>query len=241
MNNLASPWHRRRENEKFDHRDETRDPAPPPPGPFRPQPSKPNPAPTPASAEYQGMLEELHAPAPSPIYLATGQRPLPDDSLKVKQHDTRTALNLKTQSLQITIDRQSATLTLLNLQTHASWVFSLPDQTAAIANITRQQNNWTIPLGNTTLTLQLMTAGMATNHHRPPHPGVGPIPANHPHRRSRSLLRPRRALRPGRPLQHSLRRPSRRPLRRARPQLELRSHPPRLHPHRPRPLCRHSV
>ena len=113
------------------------------------------------SAEYQGMLEELHTPAPSPIYLATGQRPVPDDSLKVKVKNTRTTLNLKTQSMQITIDRQAATLTLLNLQTHASWVFSLPDQTAAIANITRQQNNWTIPLANTTLTVQLMTAGMA--------------------------------------------------------------------------------
>jgi alpha-D-xyloside xylohydrolase len=114
-----------------------------------------------SSAEYQGMLEELHTPAPSPIYLATGQRPLPDDSLKVKQRNTRTTLTLKTQSMQITIDRQAATLALLNLQTHASWVFSLPDQTAAITNVTRQQNNWTIPLGNTTLTLQLMTAGMA--------------------------------------------------------------------------------
>ena len=119
-----------------------------------------------ASAEYQSMLEELHTPAPSPIYLATGQRPLPDDSLKVKQQNTRTTLNLKTQSMQITIDRQSPTLTLLNLQTHASWVLSLPDhslqaQTAAITRITRQRNNWTIPLGNTTLILQLMTAGMA--------------------------------------------------------------------------------
>jgi alpha-glucosidase (family GH31 glycosyl hydrolase) len=114
-----------------------------------------------SSAEYQGMLEELRTPAPSPIYLATGQRPLPDDSLKVKVQNTRTTLNLKTQSTQITIDRQAATLTLLNLQTHASWLFSLPDQTAAITNITRQQNNWTIPLGNTTLILQLMTAGMA--------------------------------------------------------------------------------
>ena len=51
-----------------------------------------------SSAEYQGMLEELHTPAPSPIYLATGQRPLPDQSLKVKQHDTRATLTLKTQS-----------------------------------------------------------------------------------------------------------------------------------------------
>ncbi len=114
-----------------------------------------------SSAEYQGMLQELRAPAPSPIYLATGQRPLPDASLKVKERNTRTAVNLKTQSMEITIDRQAATLTLLNLQTHASWVFSLPDQTAPIANITRQQNNWTIPLANNTLNLELMTAGMA--------------------------------------------------------------------------------
>ncbi|MDT7816019.1 MAG: hypothetical protein QOJ42_5935, partial [Acidobacteriaceae bacterium] len=114
------------------------------------------------SAEYQGMLEELHTPAPSPIYLATGQRPLPDNSLKVKLHNTRNALTLKTQSMQITIDRQAATVTLLNLQTHASWVFSLADQTAPTPpTITRQQNQWTITTGNSTLTLQLMTAGMA--------------------------------------------------------------------------------
>ena len=35
-----------------------------------------------SSAEYQGMLEELHAPAPSPIFLATGTRPLPEQDLK---------------------------------------------------------------------------------------------------------------------------------------------------------------
>lgn len=82
-----------------------------------------------SSAEYQGMLEELHAPAPSPIFLATGTRPLPEQDLKVKVHDTRGRLELKTQSLQITIDRPAATLTVLNLETHASthpsWVFSL--------------------------------------------------------------------------------------------------------------------
>ncbi len=68
-----------------------------------------------SSAEYQGMLEELHAPAPSPIFLATGTRPLPEQDLKVKVHDTRGRLELKTQSLQITIDRPAATLTMLNL------------------------------------------------------------------------------------------------------------------------------
>ena len=115
-----------------------------------------------ASAEYQGMLEELRTPAPSPIYLATGQRPLPDNSLKVAQHNTRTALTLKTQSMQITIDRQAGTLALLNLQTRASWIFSLAEQRASTPPaITRQQNRWTITTGNNTFTLELMTAGMA--------------------------------------------------------------------------------
>jgi alpha-D-xyloside xylohydrolase len=121
------------------------------------------------SAEYRGMLQELRTPAPSPIFLATGARPLPDPSLKVKQHDTRTTLNLKTQSMEITLDRQAATLTLLNLQTHASWTLSLVDQTsagpAAFANITRQQNQWTLTrhaaAGDITLTLELLHDNLA--------------------------------------------------------------------------------
>jgi alpha-D-xyloside xylohydrolase len=132
-----------------------------------------------SSAEYQGMLEELHAPAPSPIFLATGTRQLPEQDLKVKVHDTRGRLELKTQLLQITIDRPAATLTFLNLETHASWVFSFAEQAAAaptqlptatvpptFTNLTRQQNTWSFsfqsPGGDTTVTLELLHAGMAT-------------------------------------------------------------------------------
>ena len=136
-----------------------------------------------SSAEYQGMLEELHAPAPSPIFLATGTRQLPEQDLKVKVHDTHGRLELKTQSLQITIDRPAATLTLLNLETHASthasWVFSFAEQRAAtptpvptatvpptFTNLTRQQNTWSFsfpsPAGDTTVTLELLHTGMAT-------------------------------------------------------------------------------
>src|SRR5882757_8451685 len=130
-----------------------------------------------ASAEYQGMLEELHTPAPSPIYLATGQRPLADNSLKVKLHSTRTALTLTTQSMQFTIDRQAATVTLVNLQTHAWWVFSLAAQTTTTPpTITRQQNQWTITTGNTTLTLQLMAAGMARITIARPASALAPFP-----------------------------------------------------------------
>ena len=210
------------------------------------------------------MLEELHAPAPSPIFLATGARPLPEQDLKVKVHDTRGRLELKTQSLQITIDRPAATLTMLNLETRASagWVFSFTGQAAAtptpvpaatvpptFTNLTRQQNTWSFsfqsPAGDTTVTLELLHAGMATLSIARPGPSPALAPAapasHHSHCRSRPLLRPRRTLLPGGPFQYPLRRPSRRPLRRTRPQLELRSHPPGLHPHRPRPLCRHSL
>jgi alpha-D-xyloside xylohydrolase len=132
-----------------------------------------------SSAEYQGMLEELHAPAPSPIFLATGTMQLPERDLKVKVIDTRGRLELKTQSLQITIDRPAATLTMLNLETRASWVLSFAEHAAApptlvptatappaFTNLTRQQNAWSFsfqsPAGDTTVTLELLHAGMAT-------------------------------------------------------------------------------
>ncbi|MGC1919533.1 MAG: hypothetical protein WA682_06565, partial [Acidobacteriaceae bacterium] len=109
------------------------------------------------SEEYQAMLQELHAPAPSPIFLATGVRPLPEPGLKVQVHNTRSTLQLKTSWLQIAIDRPAATLTLLNLQTRASWALN-PGPAASITNITRQQNMWTLSVlaadGDSTLTLE---------------------------------------------------------------------------------------
>jgi alpha-glucosidase (family GH31 glycosyl hydrolase) len=123
-----------------------------------------------SSAEYQEMLQELRAPAPSPIFLATGTRPLPDPSLKAQVHDTRRSLQLKTGSLQIAIDRPTATITLLNLQTRASWVLSLTTETGPTAplTITRPQklaNTWSLTLhaadGDTTVTLELLHSSLA--------------------------------------------------------------------------------
>ncbi len=142
------------------------------------------------SAEYQGMLEELHAPAPSPIFLATGVRPLPEQGLKVQVHNTRNSLELKTRSMQITIDRPTATVTMLNLQTRPPGCSPSPDQMAAaptvptvppaFANITRQQNTWTISLRapevDTPIILELLHAGMAASLHRAPHARPGPCP-----------------------------------------------------------------
>jgi alpha-glucosidase (family GH31 glycosyl hydrolase) len=118
------------------------------------------------SAEYQGMLQELHAPAPSPIFLATGVRPLPEPGLKAKVHNSRTSFRLNTSSLQIDIDRAAATVRLLNLQTQAAWVLNLASTTSpAVTNITRRQNIWTVTLhaadGDSTLTLELLHPAMA--------------------------------------------------------------------------------
>ena len=112
------------------------------------------------------MLQELHAPAPSPIFLATGQRPLPEPGLKIKVHTSRTNVRLNTSSLQIDIDRAAATVRLLNLQTHAAWVLNLGSTASpAVTNITRQQNIWIVTLhaadGDSTLTLELLRPAMA--------------------------------------------------------------------------------
>ena len=102
-----------------------------------------------------------HLPQP---FLATGVRPVADPGLRVQVHEAHGALHLRTASLEITfgmtLDRAAATLTLLNLDTKASWAFSLPvavaaQNTAAPAvavaararpAITRLQNTWTLAL-----------------------------------------------------------------------------------------------
>lgn len=116
-----------------------------------------------SSAEYQGMLQELHAPEPSPIFLATGARPLADQALKVEVHDRRQILQLKTQAMEITIDRPAATLTLRNLQTRASW--AIPLGAAATVSIARAQNTWTLsvhaPGADSSITLEILHPAMA--------------------------------------------------------------------------------
>lgn len=79
------------------------------------------------------MLQELHAPAPSAIFLATGVRPIAQSGLTVKVRDTHQIRQLTTSSLKVTLDRPSATLTLLNLQTKATWVLHLPADQASHA------------------------------------------------------------------------------------------------------------
>jgi alpha-D-xyloside xylohydrolase len=109
------------------------------------------------------MLQELRSPAPSPIYLATGVRPLAEPGLKVQVRDKHQILQLKTAEMEVAIDRRAATLSLLNLQTRASWV--LPLDAAGPINVNRAQNTWTLTLpaasGERTVAVELLHAGMA--------------------------------------------------------------------------------
>jgi hypothetical protein len=94
------------------------------------------------SPEYQKMIEELRAPSPSLAYIATGQRQLPDQALSVHVRDKGPLLQLRTKAIEITVDKSKATLTLVNLLTSATWVFSFAP--AQPVSIQRQQGTWSI-------------------------------------------------------------------------------------------------
>ena len=74
-----------------------------------------------STAEYKAMIEELHADAPSPAFIATGQRPTADSRLKVRAHEDNASLKLATDNAEFTFDKQNGTLTILNLRTKATW------------------------------------------------------------------------------------------------------------------------
>lgn len=112
------------------------------------------------------MLQELHAAAPSPIFLATGVRPVAETNLKVKVKQTRTGVQLETSSLKITIDRTAATVAMVNLQTRSSWVLNFAAAGSPIAmNLARRQNTWSLIFhdadGDSTVTLELLHPDIA--------------------------------------------------------------------------------
>jgi alpha-D-xyloside xylohydrolase len=97
------------------------------------------------SPEYQQMIEELHAPSPSMAYIATGQRQPSDQALPVHVRDKGPLLQVRTKAVEITVDKLRATLTLKNLLTNSSWVFSFASAPLAQpVSIQRQQNTWSI-------------------------------------------------------------------------------------------------
>ena len=73
-------------------------------------------------------------------------------------HDDHHVLQLKTLSMQITIDRQAGTLSLLNLETKAAWMLS--SGAPAFGNVTRLQNQWTLSDADGTIQVEVLRAGM---------------------------------------------------------------------------------
>jgi alpha-D-xyloside xylohydrolase len=110
------------------------------------------------------MMEELHAPSPSPAFLASGERPMRDEKLPVQVRESGHTLQLRTKSLQITINKSAATFTVVNLLTGASWLLSLANadsDSPAVNSIKRQQNTWTVSVQNSsTMEIEILHASM---------------------------------------------------------------------------------
>ena len=85
------------------------------------------------TAEYQRMIEEIRLPAPSPAYIATGNRPQADVRLNVKTHDDDEALSLETAKARFTIKKVSSALVIDDLLTRASWTLSLSETAGCTA------------------------------------------------------------------------------------------------------------
>jgi len=119
------------------------------------------------------MIEELHAPSPSPAYIATGERAAVDTRLPVKVKETSKSLELTTDSSVFTFDKIAFTLSAMNLATKASWVISWPAQLpgcaagstrASAPKIERRGNEWSLRPGPgecPAVTLELLTDGVS--------------------------------------------------------------------------------
>jgi alpha-glucosidase (family GH31 glycosyl hydrolase) len=118
-----------------------------------------------ASPEYQKMIAELRTAAPSPAYIATGERPQPDPALHVDAQENAQTLRLTTVSAVFVYTKSTQTLTWDNLASNSIWSLTsnCPTPTEPTpAAITRHANVWTIPGPcGTTLTLQIMQDSLA--------------------------------------------------------------------------------
>ena len=124
------------------------------------------------TAEYQRMIEEIRSPAPSPAYVATGDRPKADPGLNAIAHEDREALTLETTNARISLSKPTNALTVQDLFTHASWTLSLfaeprctaqPAQPSVIKKTAT--NRWTSTAvdscGSSVLDIEVLTGGLA--------------------------------------------------------------------------------
>ena len=124
-----------------------------------------------ASSEYREMMNELHQPAPSPAFLATGHRPEADPRLHVQVHQNNRSLRLATTSIEFTIDKSSAAITVVNPRTQTAWTITQPEEAGCVTAPLRvtqtdgQRNQWIVSRGDEpacgSLTLEILDQAMA--------------------------------------------------------------------------------
>ncbi len=129
-----------------------------------------------ASSEYREMIQELHQPAPSPAFLATGHRPEADLRLHVQVHQNNRSLRLAAPSIEFTIDKISGAITVVNPRTQAAWTLTQPATQPAepvcgtiaplrVAQTEGQRNQWTVSHGDEpacgSFTVEILDQGMA--------------------------------------------------------------------------------
>ncbi len=124
------------------------------------------------STEYRKMIEELHAPAPSPAYIATGEHPMADAHLRVSVYEDQRTLRLRTAWVEFAWNKQTEKLDILDRVTRAEWHLSCAGASApaqaperAQARVIREANRWILPTvagaACTPLTLEIMNEGRA--------------------------------------------------------------------------------
>ena len=121
------------------------------------------------SSEYKKMIEELHTPAPSPAYIATGIRPQAEPGLKVDEQDDEHSLRLSTSTAAFTFDKATLTLTWASKNSPSKWALAtVPaacQPTAKLGSVSRLHGQHTITItsscGDSTLILETLNTGLA--------------------------------------------------------------------------------
>lgn len=116
-----------------------------------------------ASADYRQMIDELHQPSPSPMFIATGKRAVADPTLHPEVQDTPQTLELTTPAVQFLLDKATARLTVRNRQSGASWTLSGPAFAGERPTIVRKGNAWTIAAASqgVSATITMLTGSLA--------------------------------------------------------------------------------
>ncbi len=117
------------------------------------------------SQEYRQMIDELHKPSPSPMFIATGKWPIADTALRPEVEDTAQALTIGTPAVQFVFDKATGRLTIRNRRSGVSWALVVPGCDGERPAIVREANTWTFAApktcSGTSMALNLLTGDLA--------------------------------------------------------------------------------